>query len=156
MIDAVKVGIEPNSMVVDINNNIWVLCSGGFMNDENPSLWKIDGLSGQVLSTMTFEVLESNPSALKINGAGDELFFLNNGVFRMSVNDNQLPLNPFINQDNNRFFTYLGVDPVNGDIYIGDPKDYQSNGVVYRFSSTGVLKNEITAGIIPAAFGFNY
>jgi hypothetical protein len=67
-----------------------------------------------------------------------------------------LPLNPFINQDNNRFFTYLGVDPVNGDIYIGDPKDYQSNGVVYRFSSTGVLKNEITAGIIPAAFGFNY
>jgi hypothetical protein len=126
------------------------------MNEENPGLWKIDGSNGQVLKTFMFPVLESNPSALKINGAGDELFFLNNGLYKMSVNDTQLPTDPFISQANGRFFVYLGLDPVNNDIYIGDPKDYQSNGVVYRFSSTGVLKNEITAGIIPAAFGFNY
>lgn len=74
----------------------------------------------------------------------------------MSVNDTQLPTDPFISQDANRFFVYLGVDPMNGEIYIGDPKDYQSNGVVYRFSSSGVFQNEFTAGIIPAAFGFNY
>jgi len=156
MTDTLKVGIEPNSIVADINNNFWVLCSGGFMNEEFPTLWKINGTNGEVLHTYTFDVLESNPSALKINGNGDQLYFLNNGVFKMSVNDDQLPSTPLISQENNQFFGYLGVDSTNGDIYIGNPKDYQSFGIVYRYDASGTLINEVDAGIIPGAFGFNY
>ena len=156
MTDTIKVGIEPNSMVTDKDNNFWVLCSGGFMNEENPTLWKINGINGEVLHTHTFSVLESNPSSLKINGSGDELYFLNNGVFKMSIKDAQLPSSPFIDQDNNRFFAYLGIDPANAEVYIGDPKDYQSVGTVYRYSSSGTFMQEIRAGIIPGSFGFNY
>ena len=154
--DTIKVGIEPNSIVADINNNVWVLCSGGYLNEEFPTLWKINGSSGAVIDTYTFPVIESSPSALKINGNADQLFFLNNGVFTMSVNDDQLPSSPLISQDNNRFFGYLGIDPSNGDIYIGNPKDYQSFGLVYRYDAAGNYINEIDAGIIPGAFGFNY
>lgn len=155
MTDTIKVGIEPNSMVLDKDDNIWVLCSGGFTNEENPTLWKISGATGEILKTYTFEVQESNPLALKINGEKDQLFFLNNGVFKMAVDADQLPANAFIEQGN-AFFGYLGIDPQSGDIYIGDPKDYQSIGNVYHYSKEGILITEFETGIIPAAFGFNY
>jgi len=156
MTDTLKVGVEPNSIVTDMNNNVWVLCSGGWDNQEHPTIWKINGANGEVLHTYTFNVLESSPSALKINGNGDQLYFLNNGVFSMSINDEQLPSTPMIYQVEGQFFGYLGVDPTNSDIYIGNPKDYQSFGLVYRFDAAGNYIGEIDAGIIPGAFGFNY
>lgn len=156
MTDTIKVGIEPNSLVLDKDNNIWVLCSGGFMNEENPTLWKIDGTTAQVLDSLTFDELTSSPSALKVNGMGDELYFLNNGVFKMSIVDDQLPQNPFISPETGQFFAYLGVDPVNNHVYIGDPKDYQTKGQVYQYDENGTLVYSLDCGIIPAAFGFNY
>ena len=156
MTDTIKVGIEPNSMVADKDDNIWILCSGGWSNNEFPTLWKINGSNGEVIHTYTFEVLESSPIGLKMNGEGDQLYFLNNGVFNMSISEDELPSTPLISQDNNKFFGYLGIDPSNGDIYIGDPKDYISTGKVYRHSIDGSLINEMEAGISPGAFGFNY
>jgi len=156
LVDTLKVGIEPNSLVVDKDNNIWVLCSGGYTNDENPSLWKINGMNGEVIKTFTFGVLELNPISLKINGNGDKLYFLNEGIFSMSIADDQLPGLPLINQESGMAFSCLGVDPENGDLYAGDPKDYQSEGVVYHYSKSGELIDELQVGIVPGAFGFNY
>jgi glutamine cyclotransferase len=156
LVDTIKVGIEPNSLVVDKDNNIWALCSGGYMNEENPTLWKINGANGEIIKTFTFGVLESNPIGLRINGGGNKLYFLNEGVFSMSVADDQLPGSPLINQDNGKAFSCLGIDPVNGDLYAGDPVDYQSEGIVYHYSETGELIDELQVGIVPGAFGFNY
>ena len=155
LVDTVKVGIEPNSIVADKDNNLWVLCSGGYLNEELPTLWKINGLNGEVLHTFTFEVLQSNPSGLKINGLGDQLFFLNNGVYSMSVSDESLPADPVI-EPSEKFFYTMGIDPQNSDIYLSDALDYTQNGFVYRYDVTGNLSDSIEVGIIPGGFGFNY
>ena len=156
MIDSITVGIEPNSMVLDKNSHIWVLCSGGYDNIEIPSLWKIDAATFNVIDTLFFPEAELNPSGLKLSGAGDAMFFLNNGVFKMSVNDTKLPDAAFIKQDSGRYFMALGVDPENGDIYTSNPLDYQQNGIVYRFDAGGTFIEEMETGIVPGAFGFNY
>ena len=156
MVDSITVGIEPNSMVLDKDNNIWVLCSGGYDNAAIPSLWKIDAANHTVKDTLFFPELELNPGSLEINGAGDSLFYINNGIYRISVSDTDLPDSAFIKQDDEKIFMTLGVDPVNGDIYASNPLDYQKNGKVYRFSAMGVLKSNMEAGIVPGAFGFNY
>jgi YVTN family beta-propeller protein len=156
VIDTIKVGIEPNSVVKDKDQNIWVLCSGGYMNEEKPSLWKIAGATGELFKTYTFDKLETNPMGMKINGSRDQIYFLNNGIYKMSVDDGQLPSAPFIDQDNNMVFSCLGIDPKNGDLYAGNPLDYQSNGIVYHFLADGSLMDEISVGIAPGAFGFNY
>ncbi|HRN42736.1 MAG TPA: hypothetical protein PK649_11780, partial [Vicingus sp.] len=41
LIDSIKVGISPNSLVIDKNKKLWVMCSGGF-NEENARLMQIN------------------------------------------------------------------------------------------------------------------
>jgi len=154
--DSIRVGIEPNSMVVDKNKNLWVLCSGGYTNDEFPTLWKIDAGTHQVLDTLTFDVLKSNPGNLEISGDGDFLFYLNGGIYKFSIDIPTLPTSPLIEPVKGRNYSFLGIDPVTGDIYASDPLDYQRNGNVYRFNPNGILQDKFEAGIIPGAFGFNY
>lgn len=156
LVDSIKVGIEPNSMVVDKNSNLWVLCSGGFENEEIPSLWKIDPVSHNVIDTLIFSELELNPQSLEINGAGDSLFYLNYGVYKMAITDSELPESVFIAEDQNRYFLALGVDPKNGTLFISNPLDYFSEGLVYRFDRYGNYKEQFGVGVIPGAFGFNY
>lgn len=156
LVDSIKVGIEPNSMVVDKNSNLWVLCSGGFENEEIPSLWKIDPASHNVIDTLVFPELELNPVSLEISGAGDSLFYLNYGVYKMAITDTQLPDSVFIPENNGRYFLALGVDPSNGTLFISNPLDYFGDGLVYRFDKYGNYKEEFGVGIIPGAFGFNY
>ena len=37
LIDSVKLGVQPNSIVKDQNNKLWIMCDGGF-NESNPKL----------------------------------------------------------------------------------------------------------------------
>lgn len=154
--DTIKVGIEPNSMVVDKDNHLWVLCSGGYEYTEKPTLWKIDGQTHDILKTLTFPDLYTSPVELEINGTGDSLFYLNKGVYKMAISADTIPEEPFIQQINDRVFLYLGVDPVNGNIYISNPKDYLSTGIVYQYNKLGYYKAGFETGVVPADFGFNY
>jgi hypothetical protein len=155
LVDSIQVGIEPNSMVLDKNNHLWVLCSGGFENIEIPGLWKIDPVTKEVMDTLFFPEIALNPVSLEITGGGDTLFYLNNGIYNMSINDTILPEDPLVEQNIERFFIAIGVDPQSGEIYAADPLDYQTNGRVYRFGPNGNQKSNLEVGIVPGAFGFN-
>lgn len=152
LIDSLMVGIEPESMVIDKNNSLWVLCSGGYMNDENPTLWKINIRTFDLETVYTFSDIQSNPTKMKINESLDTIYFLNDGVYTMSVDDTELPINPFIESNTNNFYS-LGVAE-NGDIYVSDALDYNRNGKVYRYDNNGQLITSFDAGIIPGNFGF--
>ena len=155
LVDSIIVGIEPNSMVIDKDGLLWVLCSGGFMNDEMPTLWQINPVSLEIVKTIEFEDILQNPDNLCINGTKDTIYFLNNGVFSMSINSLKLPDNAFITSVNNTYYT-LGIDPVNSEIYVSDALDYNQDGLVYRYSATGTFISSFEAGIIPGDFEFNY
>lgn len=156
LVDSIAVGLEPNSMVVDKDGYLWVLCSGGYLNEEIPTLWKIDAPARHVVETFTFSEINTSPDNLEINGSGDSLFFLNRGVYRMAVSDAQLPSQAFIGEGNDKFFLYLGIDPHNGNVYASDALDYSQNGFVYRYGASGNLLEQLNVGIIPGPFGFNY
>ena len=153
--DSIVVGIEPNSMVIDKDGMLWVLCSGGFMNDELPSLWKIDPATFTINSTIYFENQLSSPDNLCINGAGDSLYFLNNGVYGMSIYNNEIPANTLVTSGDITFYS-LGIDPITNEIYLADAIDYNQVGIIYKYNSVGKLITSFEAGIIPGDFAFNY
>jgi len=152
LIDSLVVGIEPESLVIDKDNFLWVLCSGGFMNDENPTLWKVNINTGNIEIKFTFDDILSNPTNLLISEAGDMLYFLNNGVYSMSVSSSELPSHPMIESNDNNYYSF-SINS-NGDIYVSDALDYTRNGKIFRFNSNGQLITSFNAGIIPGSFGF--
>lgn len=152
LIDSVKVGESPNSVVVDNNNKLWIMCSGG-INSSLPKLIKFDPHTRTIEATFTFSSISESPGNLKINTAKDQLYFINSSVYKININDNSLPLSPFI-PNNGKIFYEIGINPINEEIYLSDPIDYNQNGTILRYSSTGELLNQFEVGLIPGHFLF--
>ncbi len=51
-------------------------------------------------------------------------------------------------------FYSFGIDPANGEIYLGDAKSYTVNGEIYRYSNSGELIDNFESGLLPAFFLF--
>ncbi len=88
LVDSIEVLKQPNSMVLDKHNNLWVLTDGGWPESpygyEEPGLLKIDAGSRTAQVAHRFEAGEY-PGKLKINGTGDTLYYLNRNVYRLSI-----------------------------------------------------------------------
>ncbi|MCK4630868.1 MAG: hypothetical protein KAT40_05460, partial [Bacteroidales bacterium] len=153
IIDSIEVIIEPNSMVLDKNHKLWVLCSGGYLNEEMPGIIRIDPGTREKEEIFRFNELESSPSHLCINGLGDTLCYLNNGIFQMPVTDTEIPSEPLVLTE--KLFYSIGIDPESGIIYAADAIDYQQKGKVFRYLHEGALKDSFDVGIIPGSFVFN-
>ncbi len=152
LIDSIKVGKSPNSIVLDKNNQLWVLCSGGF-SVENPKLIQLNPTNRSISQTLTFPNIADSPSSLTLNGNKDVLHFINSNIYKMNISSTTLPSSVLISSNSNIFYG-LGVDPSNNDIYVADAIDYVQNGIVFRYSSSGNLIHQFTAGIIPGNFWF--
>ena len=158
--DSIEVLAQPNSMVKDKYNKLWVLCDGGYAGsrygDSQPGLIRID------METHTIEkifMLPSDhwPSELSINGERDTLYYIDVDIWKMAVNANALPTVPFISAkegSNTKLFYSLGINPFNSEIYIGDAIDHVQNGLVYRFSPDSTPLDTLRTGIIPGFFYF--
>lgn len=154
VIDTIMVGLEPQSMVIDKHNRLWVLCSGGWDNSEYPTLHRITpGVNGEH-KIFSFPDKNTSPTHLCINGQRDTLYFLNQSVYRMSSDDTDLPASPFI-ANGSAYFYSLAVHPSGKGIFVSDPLDFQQKGIIYHFSTSGLKISEFRAGIIPGSFCFN-
>jgi len=155
LIDSVRVGKQPNSMAMDKNGDIWVLCDGGYTGSpygqENASLWCIDVDSHAGMRKMEFGNIMDSPADLAINASGDTLFYLNGDVY-YSVIGNVQP--HILVGGNGRQFYGLGIDPWDNTVYLADAVDYQQNGWVYRYTSSAIMLDSFRVGINPGYFCF--
>ena len=155
VVGTLNVGVQPKDMVVDKNGDLWALCDGGQWEGnpagyEAPTLVRVDLDSFEIADTFTFN-LGDNPSGLSLSSEGNLLYWLNNGVYSMSVNAQSLPVEPLFVREGITFYS-LTVNPENGDIYFSDAVDYQQSGYVYRYSSTGSFLGRYMVGVIPSGF----
>lgn len=168
LVDSLVVTLQPNSMVLDKNDKLWVLSDGGLSSfpggKAKACLTRINPASFTIEKEFLFPDLNSAPTRLCVNQTKDTLFFLNGswgssinngGVYRMPVNDELLPSFPFI-PENGRLFFGLGVDPVDYNIYVTDAVDYNQAGWVYRYSGSAAIVDSFKTDIIPSGFCFKY
>lgn len=161
LVETIDVPQEPNAMVVDKNDNIWVLCSGGYNpGEQDPALVRIDPVTREVVKPLYyFNAGTDYPDGLAIDGAGENLYYLNGGynelnVYKMSIDAAQTPDEPFIAAEG-RVFYNVAVDPENGDVYVTNAKNYVQNGDVERFTKDGELLSKFTVGVVPCYMLFN-
>ena len=167
LVDSIEVVKQPNSIVKDKYNRIWVLSDGG--NVGNPGGQEIAALTCvntsdfTIEKTFTFSDIETSPTELKINITADTLFYINgswggssgnqSGIYKMSVDASSLPSEPVIPEENHLFYG-LGINPQNSEIYVSDAIDYVQQGIVFRYNADGIRLDSFKTGVIPRAFCF--
>jgi|TARA_B110000459_G_scaffold203252_1_gene259029 YVTN family beta-propeller protein len=152
LVDSIKVGESPNSIIIDENSMIWIMCSGGF-SSTNPQLIKFNPQTRTIETTYTFPNITESPGNLKINAKGDQLYYINSNIYKMSIYSNSINTTPIITSNGNKFYE-IGISPIAEEIFISDAIDYIQDGIIYRYSSSGNLIHHFNAGVIPGDFLF--
>lgn len=149
-----EVGLQPKSIVLDRTNGLWVMTDGGYRGNvaghEAASICLLDTTDMSVRRRIRFPI-DDSPADLNINAAGDTLYWINTDVWRMGINDTSLPDTPVIKSEGTRLYR-LTVSPDDNDIYVADAIDYQQPGIIYRYTSGGVLTDKFRTGVTPSAF----
>lgn len=158
--DSIEVFKQPNSLVIDKQNKIWVITDGGFDGSpygyEQPGLLKVDAETHEVERSFRFAPGD-HPFGLCLNNTKDTLLFINRHVWKMAISNKSLPDQPFITSEYSDVyggFYSLGVDPQTSEFYVGDAINHQQNGAVYRYSPSGKLLDQFKVGISPGNFAF--
>ncbi|MDO5395913.1 MAG: YncE family protein [Bacteroidales bacterium] len=154
VINSLTVGIQPQSIALDANGKLWVLTDGGYEGSpygyEAPTLCRIDPETMTVEMRFRFK-MGSSPRSLQTNRARDTLYWLDDDVWRMSINETRPPLKPIIMSRDTKYYG-LTIDPVNSEIYVADAIDYQQQGIIYRYTASGTFMESFYVGISPGAF----
>ncbi len=160
IVDSIYTLEQPNSMVIDKFDRLWVLCDGGF--EGSPHGYSSPGL-GCIRLDVRIAVLafafdhDSNPVELSISGTKDTLYFINKHVYRYILGQEDPP-KVFIRSDHENNgtggFYGLDIDPYSGDIYVADAIDQVRSGIVYRYKANGTLIDTFNVGINPGSFCF--
>lgn len=162
VIDSIEVFKQPNSMVMDRNQDLWVLCEGE--DDQSPNgsskagLMRIGAGSTRAEQILSFAAGDM-PRELRINGSGDTLFYINGHVYSYAISGSSPPgllvESPYAGNMFNGFYG-LEVDPVSSELYVADAMDFVQKGWVYRYTPGGMPVDTFRAGIAPGAFCFKF
>lgn len=159
VVDSIVVLKQPNSLVLDRKHNLWVLCDGGYegspYGSEEGGLMRVPAGEREARLVHRFAPGES-PSGLTTDGSREVLYFLNGGVYRMSIYGDTIPELLVDGPENAFGMGYYGltVDPATSEIYVSDAIDFVQRGLVYRFDAGGVPLDTFRAGIVPTSFCF--
>lgn len=155
IIDSITTPFAPKNILKDSANHIWVLCGDANAIDKRHFIIQLDILNKNIAKKVAINTPNTAANRLRINKEGNTLFWIDEGVFKMNVNDTLLPVNPIVSKDN-RIFYGLGIDPKYNEIFVSDAKDFNSNSDVYRYSFNGQLLGKFASGKITGDFYFYY
>jgi len=164
VINTIEVGDRPTDMVIDAENNVWVLCRGKqvydaswteiieetdsklvIINSEDDTIKKslIIGQKGDMNPYIRFISV--------INEGETILFDESEGIYSIGINDNAVPSQALINKS-----VYgMEADPENNIIYCFEVKDFVSDGLMFRYDKNGLLLDSLKVGIGPNGAYFN-
>lgn len=171
----IRVGKEPNTMAVDKNSHVWVLCEGATWqaDGEEPTMWEIDPMLktaqcrytfNDVVDPVTGEVISFAASNMKADPTGRYFYVIvshvdedgdatDSEIRRFDVETQQFSETFRISSEGNTFYN-MAVDPRTGEIYVSRISTPVLNGTVYRYTADGLLLGSFEAGIFPSAMLF--
>ncbi|CAN5868138.1 hypothetical protein BH11BAC7_BH11BAC7_13150 [soil metagenome] len=150
--DSITIAKGGNSIQLDNNGKIWVLCYGDYFTSAPGGLYRIDPATHSVEQSWPFTTAES-PTHICANSTGDTLYYLNNSIYRFPSNATVAPTIPFIASTTQLFYG-LGIRPGNGEVFVTDAVDFSQRGHLLRYSASGTLGDDDLVGVIPGGVWF--
>jgi hypothetical protein len=153
--NAYEVGSVPIDIVADKNNNIWAYCKGVADYTNYPAVtYSNSGISQinvstKVVNTFSFTTMSaSGINNIAANTDGNVIYFLNDGLYAMSVTATSLPASKVV--DN--LFYGMDVDPESGDIICLDAV----NSLAIGYNEAGVEQFSFETSAYPNSVEFSY
>ncbi|XZF15329.1 DUF5074 domain-containing protein [Chitinophagaceae bacterium MMS25-I14] len=155
-------GYAPQEILMDKEQKLWVL-SGNITKGKPAAFTRFDPATGQILKAYNFTTT-SDVIKPVFNPTKDTIYFIevdynggtaNNGIYRMGIHDAALPAQPFVATQQYQYFWALGIDPRNGNIYVGDPKGFTQKGVVTVYRPDASIITTFKTGLGPGHFYFD-
>lgn len=165
VIEEITVNDNPQDLVVDANGDVWVLATGytqyddawNVISETASAIQKIDASSYEIESTFNpDESVYGKATKIAISADGQSFYFGGGyqypGVWEVDINASELPQETFADVTPSG----LGVNPANGDLYVGVAPSFTSEGRVEVFAANGtaVETYEDNIGIGPCNFVF--
>jgi hypothetical protein len=146
--------INPTDLVIDANNDIWVLCKGSMnyttMVELKSKLVKVSSTTKEVVKTI--EIGASGASHIAVSPDRKTIYYLeNDGVYSLDVSTATISTKPIITGS----FYGMNVNPKDGNIYCLDAGDFSSAGLLKIYGTDGTKKAEYATGIGPNGVVFN-
>ena len=153
-VDSVAVGANPLQWAHNDADQLFVYCQGSEQADA-PSVYVINTVTRLVEQVVEIEAPESYFSNLAYDDRNDRLLVqLPDGIYTYQPGQTNLSNDPLIDLQGVQFVYGMDVSPVNGDIYIGDARDFSSAGAVYIYAQDGQPVSTFPVGIGPNHFYF--
>jgi len=142
----IAVGADPYAVSADANGNVYVTAYGVYPTS-NSSLTIINSSTDAVTSKKDFT---GGPFAINGNNA----FYID-----VDYTVKMFNLKTFVSTTTNFIsdgtsFTApfaIATDPLSGEVFVTDAKNYTSNGLIYAFDKTGKKEYSLTTGINPGS-----
>ena len=154
-------GYAPHNILVDKEQMLWVL-SGNQARGKQSYWTRIDPSTRSILTSYQFPSA-AEPIKPVFNKTKDTIYYIeanysggisDNGIYRMGIHESALPALPFVSALQYQYFWALGIDPVTGYIYVGDPKGFNQKGTVSIYKHDGSLHKSFVTGVGPGGFLF--
>ncbi|WP_461452241.1 DUF5074 domain-containing protein [Mucilaginibacter sp.] len=148
----IKVIPNPVSVTSDVSGNVYVLSIGNYGNIAG-GLTVIDNNADTVLSKPKVNIGFNIP----ITNLGNQVYFptADNKIAVYSSITKKIIYSNFITDGTTIKTPYaIQADPTSGEVFVTDAVDYQSNGILYAFDSSGKLEYKLTVGINPGKIAF--
>jgi hypothetical protein len=148
----IEVGYNP-IMVKSYGNYAVVLCSGNYGDyfDPNDDIFADMYFINSSNDNVT-DVIDIGEHPMDFVIAEDYAYITGDmGIKKVDLIEKRVINDMFIS---GAFYT-IGYEPVNKFLYLGDAKNYQTNGEVFIYNLSAVLQNNFMVGIIPGAFCFS-
>jgi hypothetical protein len=158
LLDFVDLAQGANSIVLDKNNNVWVLCDGG-LEEEIGGLYKINPETFTVELFIPFATIQHSASLLQIDAAGENLYFImadpEEGpnaydIIKLNTEDNTLPSEPFYDGGNLYIYGFY-IDEIRQELLFTDAVGLIQEGFCYRINlNDKSIIAKYPAGIFPS------
>jgi YVTN family beta-propeller protein len=155
VLKTIKIGYNP-TMLKSCPLGIIVLCSGEYNDFTNPN----DDIFAQlfIIDPNTEKVSDSlfvGGHAMDFDVENKDLINYayivgENGIIKVDITNKKVINASFIAG----YFYSIAYESNRKELYIGDAKDYVSNGEMLIYDMNGNLKTKFTVGLIPGAFCF--
>ena len=153
----IEVPAGPSAFQMDAQGGLWVLCASGNLVEIDPSNNSVGRTLGN-LTTAGFNektAIHLSSNTLYFLGGGNATFTGQTNVFAVDLNATTLSATTLIT--NGFAFYGIGVNPENGEIFVGDSNGaFDDVGTGFRYDSEGNLLGQFGTGIGPNGFVFRF